>query len=81
MLRKRSINIAGHKTSISIEKPFWDALKEIAKNKKTSLISLIIKIDESRNDNVNLSSSIRLFVLSNLRERLDYCSIKNNKKV
>ena len=81
MLRKRSINIYGHKTSISIEKPFWDALKEIAKNNKSTLISLIQKIDESRNDKANLSSSIRIFVLNNLREKLDFYSIKNNNKV
>tara|TARA_B100000686_G_C16411686_1_gene772557 strand:+ start:327 stop:572 length:246 start_codon:yes stop_codon:yes gene_type:complete len=81
LLRKRSINIYGHKTSISIEKPFWDALKEIAKNNKSTLISLIQKIDESRNDKANLSSSIRIFVLNNLREKLDFYSIKNNNKV
>ena len=77
--QKRSIKIAGHKTSISIEKPYWDALKEIAKNNKTSLVSIIQQIDVSQRDNANLSSAIRLFVLSDLQKKLDICSLQNKK--
>ena len=58
---KRSINIAGHATSVSIEKPFWDRLKFFAQEDKKSLNQLIGEIDEARS--VNLSSAIRLYVL------------------
>jgi predicted DNA-binding ribbon-helix-helix protein len=60
---KRSIMIAGHRTSISVEQPFWDQLKEIAANQRISTAALIATIDESRGRN-NLSSAIRLHVLS-----------------
>ena len=67
MPRKRSINIAGHKTSISLEDAFWDELTTIAKDEKQSVNALVTKIDETRN--VNLSSAIRLFILSKLKNK------------
>lgn len=67
MPRKRSINIAGHKTSISLEDEFWDELAIIAKDEKKSVNALVKKIDETRK--VNLSSAIRLFVLSRLKNK------------
>lgn len=59
---KRSIVIAGHKTSVSLEDAFWDALKEIATSRRMTLSDLVATIDSSRTQG-NLSSAIRLFVL------------------
>lgn len=58
---KRSVMIAGHATSVSIEKPFWDKFKALAESKNKSINELIAEIDEARS--VNLSSAIRLYVL------------------
>ena len=60
---KRSIKIAGHQTSVSLEDEFWNALKEIAASKDTPLPSLVSTIDKERQYG-NLSSSIRVYVLS-----------------
>jgi predicted DNA-binding ribbon-helix-helix protein len=68
-MAKRSISIAGHRTSISLEEPFWQALAEIAGVKGTSLAGLVAEIDRSRPPDVNLSSAIRLFVLDWFRSR------------
>ena len=59
---KRSIVIAGHQTSISIEEPFWKGLREIAAAKDMTLSELVASIDKDRRRN-NLSSHIRLYVL------------------
>ncbi len=64
-IRKRSITIAGHKTSLSLEEIFWRALKEIASADGTSLNALIENIDRERGG--NLSSAVRVFVLERLR--------------
>lgn len=66
MLRKRSVTIAGHRTSISLEDEFWTELVRIASDRKTSLNALISKIDEARV--TNLSSAIRLHVLQELKQ-------------
>ena len=63
---KRSIVIAGHKTSVSLEDAFWEALKEIAAGREATLSELVANIDSSRNQG-NLSSAIRLFVLEHFR--------------
>jgi predicted DNA-binding ribbon-helix-helix protein len=63
---KRSIVIAGHKTSVSLEDDFWDALKEIAAGRKTTLSEVVANIDASRSQG-NLSSAIRLYVLDHYR--------------
>ena len=63
---KRSVVIGGHKTSISLEEPFWNELKEIAGVKRETLSKLIAGIDESR-EYSNLSSAIRVFVLEYFR--------------
>ena len=69
---KRSIVIAGHKTSVSIEDAFWIALKEIARVRRQSVAELIGAIDGARqtgNHTGNLSSAIRVFVLDYYRNR------------
>jgi predicted DNA-binding ribbon-helix-helix protein len=66
---KRSVIIAGHKTSVSLEDAFWKGLKEIASARDTTLTDLITAIDSDRQRN-NLSSAIRLFVLDFYRNQL-----------
>jgi len=65
-LRKRSVVIAGHRTSLSLEQAFWDVLKTIAARRGLSVARLLAEIDESRRG--NLSSAARLFVLDWLRQ-------------
>jgi predicted DNA-binding ribbon-helix-helix protein len=64
---KRSIVIAGHRTSVSLEDAFWKGLKEIAQARRASLADLIGTIDDQRRG--NLSSAIRVFVLDHYRGR------------
>jgi predicted DNA-binding ribbon-helix-helix protein len=63
---KRSIVIAGHKTSVSLEGAFWTGLKEIAGSRHMTLSDLVSAIDSERQHG-NLSSAIRLFVLDHYR--------------
>jgi len=63
---KRSIVIAGHKTSVSLEDAFWTCLKEIAGTRELTLSDLVASIDTDRHGG-NLSSAIRLFVLDHYR--------------
>jgi predicted DNA-binding ribbon-helix-helix protein len=71
---KRSIVLGGHKTSVSLEDPFWIALKEIAKERAITLSNLVGGIDTGRQQE-NLSSAIRLFVLDHFRTRLSRLSL------
>ena len=59
---KHSLTIAGHRTSVSLEQAFWDALCEIARARRISRAALISEIDSGRGA-ANLSSAIRVFVL------------------
>ncbi|MBB3066937.1 ribbon-helix-helix domain-containing protein [Limibacillus halophilus] len=77
-LRKRSVTIAGHRTSFSLEDAFWQELKDWASEEDCSLNELVAQIDGARIDDntdegrgVNLSSALRLAILARLRERLD----------
>lgn len=63
---KRSIVIAGHKTSVSLEEAFWRSLKDIARERGVTLSELVASIDSGRRHG-NLSSAIRLFVLDHYR--------------
>ncbi len=63
-IKKRSLKIAGHATSVSLEEAFWAELKKIAGRDGKSLAGLITEIDETRSG--NLSSAIRVFVLNRL---------------
>jgi predicted DNA-binding ribbon-helix-helix protein len=67
---KRSIVIAGHKTSVSLEEAFWKGLKEIATARDLTLSDLVATIDTDRRHG-NLSSAIRLFVLDHYRAQND----------
>ena len=65
---KRSVVIVGHRTSVSLEEPFWDALREIALERGASVQALIAELDSTRGAQ-NLSSAIRVFVLAAVRAR------------
>jgi len=65
MLKKRSVLIAGHRTSVSLEDPFWDELARIAATRGLSINQLIAEVDAGRDG--NLSSALRVFVLASLR--------------
>ena len=62
---KRSVRIAGHATSVSLEPAFWEALCELARRRGVSVNALLSRIDAERNG--NLSSAARLFVLDSCR--------------
>jgi predicted DNA-binding ribbon-helix-helix protein len=66
---KRSIVVAGHKTSVSLEDAFWNGLKEIGGERHMTLSDLVVAIDAQRQHG-NLSSAIRLFVLDFYRAQL-----------
>jgi predicted DNA-binding ribbon-helix-helix protein len=63
---KRSIVIAGHKTSVSLEDSFWTGLKEIAQDSQLTLSDLVNKVDTGR-VNANLSSALRVYVFQHFR--------------
>lgn len=66
---KRSVKIAGHSTSITLEEPFWDALCDIAKSREMPVYLLIEEIDSERSNN-NLSGAIRIFILQHIQKKL-----------
>ncbi|CAO4844903.1 MAG: hypothetical protein CNLJKLNK_01296 [Holosporales bacterium] len=72
-MKKRSVSIYSHRTSISLEEPFWLELRLICEQEKISLQKLIERIDETRTE-YNLSSTIRLYVLN-------YYKMKNDQKL
>lgn len=63
---KRSISIAGHRTSVSLEEPFWAALGDIARARGIALGALVAEVDAGRGAQ-NLSSALRVFVLGEVR--------------
>jgi predicted DNA-binding ribbon-helix-helix protein len=66
-MHKRSVRIAKHNTSISLEPEFWAELKRIAAAEKISLNQLVARIDKERSG--NLSSALRVFVLKELKAK------------
>jgi predicted DNA-binding ribbon-helix-helix protein len=65
---KRSIILAGHKTSVSLEDAFWRGLKDIASSRRMTMSDLVSSIDLDRRQG-NLSSALRLFVLNHYQAR------------
>ena len=74
---KRSIVLAGHKTSVSLEDAFWEGLKEIAKTSRKTLSDLVGSIDTDRKHG-NLSSALRLFVLGHYQKRAETGFVADN---
>ena len=70
---KRSLTIAGHRTSISLEAPFWEALKDVAAAEALTVTGVVARIDERRaaegGETNGLSSRIRIHILQHYRDR------------
>ena len=71
LVLKRSVVIGGHKTSVSLEEPFWNALKEIAATKEVTLSDLVTSIHNER-PHGNLSSAVRLFIIDHYRRTAEH---------
>lgn len=68
---KRSLTIARHRTSVSLEEPFWDALAALARDEGKSIAGLVGEIDQdrtARRDGTSLSAALRLYVLERMKE-------------
>ena len=70
-MKKRSLSIRGHRTSLSLEDGFWEELAAIAAERGQSVAALITEIDRTRTG--GLSSAVRLFVLEALRQKAAAC--------
>jgi predicted DNA-binding ribbon-helix-helix protein len=66
-VRKRSVTIRGHRTSFSLEDPFYEIIASIATSRGVTLASLIAEIDAARDRNSNLSSALRIYALDWVR--------------
>ena len=66
-MKKISVSLSGHQTSISLEPEFISALQEIANTRQTSVAKIIGEIDSARGMNINLSSAIRVWILKYFR--------------
>ena len=73
-MKKRSVSIRGHRTSLSLEDGFWEELVRISQLRGISVAGLIAEIDNSRSG--GLSSAIRLFVLDTLKQEIAACRTK-----
>ena len=67
---KHSVTLRGHRTSISLEAPFWQELRAIAREKDMPINALVTEIDESRGMDSGLASALRVYVLETLKKRL-----------
>jgi len=70
VIRKHSVSLHGHRTSLSLEEEFWVELKQIADARDLSLAALIAQIDSTRAPTTNLSSALRLHVLAWMKSDL-----------
>ena len=66
-MKKHSVVIRGHSTSFSLEEEFWQEFREIANDRRVSLAQLATQIDSQRKEDENLSSALRVFVLTTLK--------------
>ena len=66
---KRSLTLRGHRTSVTLERAFLDALREIAAERGQSLDALAAEVDAARDPGTNLASALRLFALAHYRAR------------
>lgn len=67
MIRKRSVTLSGHRTSVSVEDEFWNELKAIAAADKRAVTDVLMELDAARGG--NLSSAVRLYVLKRLKAK------------
>ena len=66
---KRSLTLKGHRTSVSLEDPFWLAFRQISEEKNFAINALAAEIDEARGFEVGLASAIRIYVLQHLQAK------------
>ncbi|AEM40958.1 ribbon-helix-helix domain-containing protein [Ketogulonicigenium vulgare] len=66
---KHSVTLHGHRTSIAVEPPFWEAFRAIAAQREMALNALVAEVDDARGD-IGLATAIRLFVLADLQAQL-----------
>ena len=64
---KHSLTLRGHRTSVSLEAEFWQAFRDIATQRGTTINALAIEVDESRQTDIGLASAIRVFILNHYR--------------
>ena len=76
-MKKRSVSIRGHRTSLSLEDAFWDELSAMAEARDMSVAALITEIDRTRTG--GLSSAVRLFVLEDLKQKAAACRTKASR--
>lgn len=76
-MKKRSVSIRGHRTSLSMEDAFWDELARIADDRGMSVVGVITEIDRTRKG--GLSSAVRLFVLEDLKQKAAACRTKASR--
>ena len=69
-LRKRSLILAGHDTSVALEPSFWNALEDIANQQKQTLPQLVTKVDAARSPEQSLASALRVYALEWLKQQL-----------
>lgn len=67
-MKKISVSLYGHQTSISLEQEFIDSLKEIATTENKSIAAIVCDIDEKRDNKTNLSSAIRIWILNKYKQ-------------
>jgi predicted DNA-binding ribbon-helix-helix protein len=63
-LIKRSFTLAGHRTSVALEKDFWQALEAIAADRRRTMAALVAEVDAARDPNQSLASALRIFALT-----------------
>ncbi|MBN8186330.1 ribbon-helix-helix domain-containing protein [Salipiger thiooxidans] len=68
---KHSLSLRGHRTSVSLEEPFWDEFRAIARSEGKALNALAAEIDETRGLEAGLASAIRVYVLQHVKARVD----------
>ncbi|THK35027.1 aryl-sulfate sulfotransferase [Ensifer sp. MPMI2T] len=68
---KHSATLHGHRTSITLEEPFWQELKSIAQSRGMPLARLIAEVDDGRGPDGNLSSALRVYVLAWVKSRVN----------
>jgi predicted DNA-binding ribbon-helix-helix protein len=69
VLLKRSFSLAGHRTSVALEPPFWTALESLAAARGTTLVRLVASVDSARRPDDSLASCLRVLALRESSEK------------
>ena len=79
-IAKRSVIIGGHKTSVSLEEPFWQGVRDITAARNITVSELLREIDQNR-VNANLSSAVRVFVLEHARQNAEAIRLRRENEI